>query len=160
MSWARVPATSSSIRQAMGWLKEKAMPGKSAMASRILSGQLLAGLGRRPFRAGPEHADVARLLDAPGLEGDARLPGLARRSSRARGTAHEPLLDLAAHLQRFRERDAGQELEVHVEGALVHDGHELGPEAGDEQERAGQQEGRRRRKGRPCGARPQRRAGR
>ena len=37
MSWARVPATSSSIRQAIGWLKEKAMPGKSAIASRIFS---------------------------------------------------------------------------------------------------------------------------
>ena len=37
MSWARVPATSSSMRQAIGWLKEKAMPGKSDIASRILS---------------------------------------------------------------------------------------------------------------------------
>ncbi len=47
MIWALVPATSSSIRQAMGWLKVKAIPGKADMAVAHLVRQLFAGLGAR-----------------------------------------------------------------------------------------------------------------
>ena len=42
---------------------------------------------------------------------------------------------LAAHLERIGQGDAGQELEVHVEGAFVHDRHELRPQARDEGQR-------------------------
>ena len=124
-----------------------------------LFGQFLAGLGRGPFPARLEHADVAGLLHPPGFEGDARLAGFADDRHEL-GELHQLLFDLAAHLHGFGQRDARQELEVHVESALVHDRHELRPQPGDEGQRPGREGGRTRPTRTALWPRLQRRSGR
>ncbi|MBS1226714.1 MAG: hypothetical protein H6R32_648, partial [Candidatus Aminicenantes bacterium] len=101
-------------------------------------GQLLPCPGRGPLAPRLEHADVTRLLDAPGLERDPGLAGLADDGHEL-GEFHQPGLDLAAHVQGLGERDARQELDVRVEGAFVHDGHELRAQARDEERCPGEE---------------------
>ncbi len=103
-------------------------------------GQLFTRFGRGPLRAGPEHAHVARLFDPSRFQCDPRLAGLADDRDQL-GELFHAGLDFAAHLQGIRQRHARQELEVHVESPLVHDGHEFRAQAWQEKKRAGEEDG-------------------
>ena len=134
ITWARVPATSSSIRHWIGWLKLNTIPGMSASESRILSisssrERALVHCSRGlSAPTNPVLSTPRASIATPGLPGP-------RHDRLQLGELLQPLLDFARRLHRLLERDARDQLDVHVERALVHDGHELGAQARDERQR-------------------------
>ena len=93
-----------------------------------LVGQLLARARARPLAPRLQRPDEPGLVHAPRLDRHAGLPG-ARHDGLEFGELHQALLDLERRLERLVQRHAGQQLDVHVERAFVHDRQELGAEA-------------------------------